>query len=153
MPGRSPVNVSKDFEELLGSLRSRGVKALVVGGYALAFHAKPRFTKDFDLWVETSEENIQKLLAALSDFGFGGIGLTRDDFAEPGRFVQLGFPPNRIDLMTSIPGLEFASAWENRVEDRFGEEAVFYLSRQDLIASKRAAGRLQDLADLEVLET
>lgn len=146
------MSVSKDFEELFRSLRSRGVRALVVGGYAFAFHAKPRFTKDIDVWIETSEENVERLLGALEDFGFGELGLTAEDFLQPGRFVQLGFPPNRIDLMTSVPGVEFEGAWERRVEDFYGGERVAYLGREDLIRSKRAAGRLQDLADLEVLE-
>lgn len=86
------MSVSKDFEELFALLNARGVKALVVGGYAFAYHAKPRHTKDIDIWVEPTRENVERLLLALEDFGFGGLGLKMEDFTEPGRFVQLGYP-------------------------------------------------------------
>lgn len=146
------MSVSKDFEELLASLNTHEVRALVVGGFAFAYHAKPRYTKDFDIWVDPSPANVERLLRALDDFGFGDVGLKAEDFLSPGRFVQLGYPPNRIDLMTSVPGVTFEEAWEGRVEDLFGETRVFYLGRTDLMRSKKAAGRPQDLADLDVLQ-
>lgn len=145
------MSVSKDFEELLGSLNAHEVRALVVGGFAFAYHARPRYTKDIDIWIDPSPENVERLLRALDDFGFGSVGLKPEDFSTPGRFVQLGFPPNRIDIMTSVPGVGFAEAWEGRVEDLYGETRVCYLGRTDLIRSKKAAGRPQDLADLDVL--
>ena len=153
MRGKLPENVSKDFEELLASLSSREVKALVVGGYAVAYHAKPRHTKDIDIWVEPEPENVQRLLNALNDFGFGSLDLKEEDFTEPGRIVQLGFPPNRIDLLTSIKGLNFEDAWQSRVEDSYGEAKVCYLGRDDLIRNKKAVGRPQDQADVAVLES
>jgi hypothetical protein len=153
MRGKLPENVSKDFEELLASLSSREVKALVVGGYAFAYHAKPRHTKDIDIWVEAEPENAQRLLSALNDFGFGSLDLKEEDFTEPGRIVQLGFPPNRIDLLTSLKGLNFEDAWQSRVEDSYGEAKVCYLGRDDLIRNKKAVGRPQDQADVAVLES
>ncbi len=153
MPGKSPESVSKDFEELLAFFGARKVRALIVGGYAFAYHARPRYTKDIDVWIEATRENAERLLKALNDFGFGSLGLSIEDFTKPGQIVQLGFPPNRIDLMTSIKGLTFGEAWEARIEDLFGSTTVCYLGRDDLIRSKRAAGRAQDQMDVEILES
>ena len=104
-------------------MRHRNVKALVVGGYAVAFHGQPRFTKDIDVFVEPSPENADRLLAALNDFGFGGLGLTVADFATPGKIVQLGVAPNRVDLLTTIDGVTFDDAWHGRVPGHYGKEA------------------------------
>lgn len=147
------MNLSKDFKELLALFGAHGVRALVVGGYAVAFHAKPRYTKDIDLWVDITPDNVERLLQALGDFGFGTLGLTPEDFARPGQFVQLGYPPNRIDLLTSIPGVAFEEAWERRVQESFDSVPVPFLGRDDLVRNKKAAGRFQDLADVELLET
>jgi hypothetical protein len=133
-------------------LNAQSVKALIVGGYAVAFHAKPRFTKDIDLLVEPSADNAQRLLRALSDFGFGAVDLAVDDFTTPGRVVQLGNAPNRVDLMTAIDGVSFADAWTGRVSGRFGAVPVFYIGKAELVRNKRATGRAQDLADVESLE-
>lgn len=143
--------VTKDFAELFACFNARGVKAVVVGGYALAFHAKPRFTKDIDVFVEPSPENAERLMAALGDFGFGNVGLTAGDFSSPGAIVQLGLPPNRIDLLTAIDGVSFPEAWEGRVAGTYGSHPVFYLGLEELRRNKRASGRAQDLADLEAL--
>lgn len=153
MSGKSPENVSKDFEELLVFLSARKVKALIVGGYAFSFHARPRYTKDIDIWIESTPENVQRLLQALDDFGFGSLGLQVEDLSEPGQIIQLGFPPNRIDLLTSIKGLSFEEAWQSRVEDFYGEARVSYLGMDDLIRNKKAVGRPQDQADVAVLES
>jgi hypothetical protein len=133
-------------------LNAQSVKALIVGGYAVAFHAKPRFTKDIDLLVEPNPDNAQRLLRALSDFGFGAVDLAVDDFTTPGRVVQLGIAPNRVDLMTAIDGVSFADAWTGRVSGRFGAVPVFYIGKAELVRNKRATGRAQDLADVEALE-
>lgn len=142
----------KDFEELLGLFESRGVRALVVGGYAVAFHGRPRFTKDIDLWVEPTAENAQRILDCLEEFGFGSVGLAVEDFSCPGQVVQLGYPPNRIDLMTSLAGVAFEEAWGGREQGPFGSKVVFYLGRSELLRNKRASGRPQDLVDVEDLE-
>ena len=143
--------MTKDFEELFACLRRRNVRALVVGGYAVAFHGQPRFTKDIDVFVEPSPENADRLLAALTDFGFGGLGLTASDFASPGKIVQLGVAPNRVDLLTMIDGVTFDEAWRGRVSGHYGGEAVDYIGRAELIRNKRASGRPQDLLDIEGL--
>lgn len=146
------MSVSKDFEELFACLNAHGVKALVVGAYAVAFHAKPRFTKDIDILVEPDPKNADRLIAALAAFGFGSVGLSAKDFAEPGRVVQLGYPPNRVDLITAIDGVDFDSAWRGRVAGRYGSAAVFYLGKAELIRNKVAAGRAQDQIDLATLQ-
>jgi hypothetical protein len=133
-------------------LSSRNVKAVIAGGHALAFHAKPRFTKDIDIFVEPSPANAKRLMRALDDFGFGDVGLTEEDFSAAGAIVQLGVAPNRIDLITAIDGVTFDEAWQGRVKGRFGSQEVFYLGKAELIQNKRASGRTQDLADLEWLE-
>ena len=133
-------------------MNRRGAKYLIAGAHALAYHAKPRFTKDFDVLVEPSADNARRVIEALADFGFGEVGITIDDLAAPGRIVQLGVAPNRIDLMTAIDGVSFEEAWEGRVTARYGAVSAFFLGRNELIRNKRAAGRPQDLVDLESLE-
>lgn len=142
---------NRDFEELFGCLRRRSVKALVVGAHAVAFHAKPRYTKDIDVLIEPSADNAERLLQALDDFGFGSLDLSVEDFSRPGRIVQLGMEPNRVDLITEIAGVSFAEAWRGRVAGRYGRQQVFYLGLEELKRAKRAAGRPQDLADLDWL--
>ena len=146
------MSVSKDFEELFECLNARGVKALIVGAYAVAFHGRPRFTKDIDVFVEPSRDNADRVVMALADFGFGSLGLTAADFEQPGRVVQLGYPPNRVDLLTAIDGVDFDAAWRGRAEGRYGATAVFYLGKEELIRNKSASGRPQDLVDLSLLQ-
>lgn len=146
------MRTSRDFEELFACLRRHDVKALVVGAHAVAFHAKPRHTKDIDVLVEPTEENAARLLRALEEFGFGGLGLTAGDFAREGRVVQLGYPPSRVDLITSIAGVTFEEAWAGRVSGRYGSAEVDFIGRAALIRAKRAAGRPQDEMDLAWLE-
>lgn len=145
------MNVSKDSEELFAYLNAHDVRFLIVGAYAVAFHARPRFTKDIDLLVEPSEENSLRILAALEDFGFGGLGLRSTDFSVSGQVIQLGYPPNRIDLLTAIDGVDFPTAWEGRAQGTYGAQAVNYLGRAELILNKQKVGRLQDQLDLEAL--
>lgn len=142
---------NRDFEELFACLRGRDVKALVVGAHAVAFHAKPRYTKDVDILVEPSPENAELLLLALEDFGFGSLDLTVEDFSHSGRIIQLGFEPNRVDFITSLGGVSFDEAWAGRVAGRYGNQPVMYLGLRELIAAKQSAGRPQDLADLDWL--
>jgi hypothetical protein len=144
-------NQKSDFEELFACLTARNVRFVVVGGHALAYHGRPRYTKALDVFVEPSPENAAHLLLALEDFGFGGLGLTAADFDKPGKVVQLGVAPNRVDLLTSIDGVPFYKTWGGRVVGRFGSESVPFLGRRELLANKRAVGRLQDLADIEAL--
>lgn len=142
---------SKDQREFLLLLRQHDVRALVVGAHALAFHAKPWYTKDIDIFVDASEENARRIVAAIDELGLGALGITAADLATEHRVVQLGVPPNRIDLMTSIDGLTFDDAWRSRVEGSFGGVPVSFIGKDDLIRNKAASGRAQDLADLELL--
>ncbi|HVS12286.1 MAG TPA: nucleotidyltransferase [Thermoanaerobaculia bacterium] len=144
----------RDFEEFLASCNARGVRYLVVGAHALAFHALPRATKDLDLYVDPSVENAERLLSAVHDF-FGGadIGFTVADVTELDTILQLGIAPVRIDLLSSIAGIEsFEQAWQRREDAAYGTIPTHYLSLEDLIAAKRSAGRDQDRSDLEHLE-
>lgn len=143
--------VTKDFEELFASFNSHSVKAVIVGAYALAFHAKPRYTKDIDILVEPSRENASRIIAALNDFGFGSVGITPADLERAGSVIQLGVPPNRVDLLTTIDGVSFDEAWRGRARGQYGGQEVFFLGREELIRNKRTCGRPQDLADLDML--
>lgn len=146
------MDVLKDFAELFDFFKKRKVKALVVGGYAFCFHARPRTTKDLDVFYEATDDNAERLLQALEDFGFGGLSVTLEELTAPGRILQLGYPPGRIDFLSSLRDVAFAEAWERRVEGHLGGTPVFYLGIEDLIRNKQAVGRLQDLADVEVLK-
>jgi hypothetical protein len=141
---------SNDFIDFLKLLAQHEVRALIIGAFAVAFHAKPRFTKDLDIFVDATPENADRLLRAIDDFGFGTLGLTINDFA-PGRITQFGYPPNRIDLVTSIDGVTFDQAWGSRVAGNYGGIEVWYIGRDDLIRNKAAAARPQDLVDLRTL--
>jgi len=145
------MRLPKDLREFVASLNSTGAEFLVVGGFALAFHGVPRYTGDIDLLVGTSAENARRLHQALAAFGFGSLGLSPEDFTRPGRVIQLGLPPNRIDLLTSIDGVDFEAAWRGRAPGELDGLPVQFIGREDLIQNKRAAGRTQDLADLEAL--
>jgi hypothetical protein len=144
------MNLSKELREFIALLNSTNVKYVVVGGHAVAFHGYPRFTGDIDFFVERSPENAAKLERVLTDFGFAEIGLKAADFLDPETVVQLGRPPNRIDILTSIDGVEFQEAWNSRIKTSVGAE-LFFISKQLLVQNKRATGRTQDLADVERL--
>jgi hypothetical protein len=146
------MRIQKDFKEFIELLNKNSVRYLIVGGYAFSFHAEPRFTKDIDFFVDGSEENAERLLNALAGFGFKNIGLEKDDFIKSENIVQLGVPPVRIDLMTSVTGLDFVAAWENRVTGSYGDTPAFYVSKADLIQNKMAVGRKQDLSDIDRLQ-
>jgi hypothetical protein len=144
--------VHSDFSDLLSTFNAHGVEYIVVGAHALAAHGHVRATKGLDVWVKPSAENAARVLAALTSFGAPLQDLSQQDLAGPGLIFQMGVPPVRIDVITSIDGVEFSDAWPDRIEARLGDVAVPVLSRHHLIANKKAAGRLQDLADVEWLE-
>ena len=124
---------------------------MVAGGYAVIHHSQPRYTKDIDIWLEPTPANARKLMRAFGIFGIPLIGVTEDDFANPGTQFNLGVSPCQIDLLTTIPGLDFDSAWPNRVTSDENGFPILYLGKADLIRAKQSAGRLQDLADIEEL--
>lgn len=144
--------LDEDLRELLALLIARRVDFLVAGGHAVAFHGYPRFTEDLDLFVRATPENGARILAALEAFGFGGLGLTVDDFTADDRVIQLGRAPNRVDLLTHLWGVDFDEAWSRRVEASLDSIPVAMLGRADLMRNKRATGRPQDLADVAALE-
>jgi predicted nucleotidyltransferase len=144
---------SQDYEEFIAALNAHGVRYLVIGAHAVAFHARPRATKDLDILLDPTPANARRALAALRDF-FGGADLayTVEDLTDPKWIIQLGVAPVRIDLLSDVPGCpSFEAAWENRVEARFGSVKAYYLGLDDLIQAKEAAGRAQDRADVRVL--
>jgi hypothetical protein len=145
------MEIQKDFKELLELLNAHKVEYVIVGGYALAFHGAPRFTGDIDLFVKPDPENATRILAALDEFGFGSLDLSQEDFTKPGHVVQLGVPPVRVDIMTSVTGLSWEKANASKVAGRYGDTPVWFLSREDFIANKRAVGRKKDAADIEAL--
>src|SRR5688572_25133314 len=143
---RPSVKLDKDLLELLELFRAKGVEFLVVGGHAVAFHGNPRLTEDLDLFVRPDRANGQRVVDALREFGFGSLDITAADFQADDRVIQLGRAPNRVDLLTRLYGVEFAGAWERRVAARLETVPVWMISREDLIANKRATGRTQDKA-------
>jgi len=145
------METQPDFRELLALFNARHVEYLIVGGYALAFHGAPRFTGDLDIFVQPDAVNAQRILTALAVFGFASVGLTPSGFERPDQVVQLGVPPVRIDLITSMTGVSWDEAWAGRVAGRYGDIPVYYIGREQFVANKRATGRTKDVADLEVL--
>jgi hypothetical protein len=143
---------TKDFEELFGVFLRSDVRFVVVGAHALALHARPRYTKDLDVLLEPSISNAERVVAALVEFGFGALGIGPSDFDEPGRIVQLGVPPNRIDLMTRIDGVTFEEVWDSRTYGAYGALSVPFIGYEALLRNKAASARPQDLADLETLK-
>jgi len=127
------------------------VDYVVVGAHALAFHGAPRFTGDLDVLVRPDPDNARRVLSALDEFGFGSLGLTAEDFAEPGNVVQLGVAPVRIDIITSLSGVSWDEVQSGRTTAEFGDQTVYYLGRQQLVLNKRAVGRKKDIADLEAI--
>ena len=146
------MRIEKDFKEFIGLLNENKVKYLVVGGFALAFYVEPRYTKDIDIFVEASEENSTRIIDALTAFGFGDIGLKEEDFQKPDQIIQLGYAPVRIDIITSIAGVTFDSAWKNKVEGKYGDIPCFFISKEDLILNKQKAARPQDITDVKKLK-
>ena len=145
------MELDKDFSEFVESFIEHDVRFMIVGGYALAAHGLPRATGDLDAWVWVDPANAQRIVAALRDFGFGQMEISESDFTRSDSVVQLGFPPYRIDILTSIDGVEFEEAWDRRLTVEIQGLSVPVIGRDDLIVNKRAAGRRQDLADVERL--
>lgn len=147
------MELSQDFKEFIESLNANRVRYLVVGGYAVAMHGHPRYTKDLDIWIDRTPANSKRMLRALNDFGFGSLGVKAADLEGFDRILQFGIPPNRIDVLTSILGVKFPACFKQRVVVEIGGVPVNFIDVENLKASKRAAGRLQDLADVEKLES
>jgi len=146
------MRLSNDLREFLELLNSRGVDYVIVGAHSLAFHARPRYTGDLDILVRATHENAVKIVDLLNQFGFSDTGFKESDFTESEQLIQLGRPPNRIDLLTSISGVPGDEAFATRMSAELDGIPVFVLSKDALIRNKRAVGRPQDLADLDTLK-
>lgn len=144
------MTVHPDYKEFVTSLNKNRVKYLIVGAHALGFHGIPRYTKDIDFWIDYSEKNILHFLKSLQDFFGTDFRLSKKNFKK-GTILQFGREPIRIDVLTSISGITFKRAWRNRIRSKYGPKPANYLSLNDLIHTKRSAGRKQDLIDLEKL--
>lgn len=142
-----------DFRDLLRELIAAEVRFLVVGAHALSVHGVPRATGDLDVWVHRSEQNAARIMTALAQFGapVHDLGIVAADFLKPDVVAQLGLPPYRIDLMTSITGVSFDEAWADRADGEIETVHVPVLGRKAFVLNKRATGRLKDQGDLESL--
>lgn len=145
------MELKNDFKELLALFNARRVEYLIVGAYALAHHGAPRFTGDIDIWVKPDGDNARRVLGALNEFGFGSVGLTEEDFSKPDKVVQLGVPPNRIDLMTSVSGVTWEEAEKEKASGTADDLSIPFIGRTQFVLNKRASGRTKDLADIEAL--
>ena len=145
------MELLKDFEDFIKILNQFEVDYMVVGGYALAFHGKPRHTGDLDIWINVSEQNASKMVKVLDEFGVGSLGLEKADFLKNGYVSQIGYPPLRIDILNSIDGVSFPEAYQNKQVLNINNFQINYIGLNDLIANKKASGRSQDLTDLKQL--
>lgn len=142
----------QDWSEFIDLLFAHQVRFLIVGAHALAANGRPRATQDLDIWVEPTAENANRICRALAEFGFTSLGNAQEEFAQPDRLATLGRIPLRIDVMTSIDGVEFGEAWNERIEAPFGRHAVAFLGRRLLVKNKLATGRVKDRLDIALLE-
>ncbi|MCQ9204946.1 MAG: nucleotidyltransferase family protein [Omnitrophica bacterium] len=139
----------KDFKELLKLFNKHKVEYVIVGAYALAFHGCPRYTGDLDILVKPDLSNAKKILKAIKDFGFESVSLNVEDLSSQGKVIQLGVPPIRIDILTSITGVSWKQISSNRLAGKYGNIGVYFIGKDELITNKRSIGRHKDLADLE----
>lgn len=145
------MEAQQDFKELLALFNAHKVEYIIVGGYALAFHGAPRTTGDIDILVKPDPRNAQRIVAALHEFGFQSVNLSQEDFENPEKVVQLGVPPVRVDIITSLSGVSWKDACAGKIKGRYGDVPVHYIGRRQFLSNKKAAGRKKDLADLEAL--
>ena len=142
------MSLPKDWKEFLLLLNSQGAEYVVVGAFALAFHAEPRFTGDLDLLIRRTPDNAKRVIDALQAFGFGSLEIDSEDLLSEGKVIQLGVRPNRIDLLNFLTGLDTEAVWRNRISGELDGVPVFYIDLQSFQKNKLAAGRDKDLEDL-----
>jgi hypothetical protein len=146
------MTISKDFEEFFELLNKNEVRYLIVGSYALSVHGKPRYTNDIDIFIRTDDENASKIKRILNDFGFDFSNIAIEDFTKPDQVIQLGYAPFRIDLLTSIDGVSFDEAWENKLTAKYGKQDIFFIGKNDFIKNKMSSGRKKDLDDIQLIK-
>lgn len=145
------MKTEKDYEDLLKLFNRHKVRYCVVGAFAVALYAIPRYTKDLDILIEPGLRNARRIIKALKSFGFGSLALQEEDFCREGCVIQLGYEPVRIDLLTSIGGVNFQEVWKNRKRIGYGGIRAAFIGKKELMKSKKASGRKQDKADLEMM--
>ena len=147
------MTLAKDFEDFVKLLNLHVVEYMVVGGYALAFHGKPRHTGDLDIWINISENNADRMLRVLKDFGLSAMGFKNEDFLKPGYISQIGYPPLRIDILNTIDGIEFNDAVKDMNQVEVEKDFIInFIGLNDFVKNKKATGRIQDLADIEEIK-
>ena len=144
--------LNPDFKEFFQLLNANDVRYMIVGGYAVAYHGYPRYTRDIEIWIWINTGNAEKVVKTLVDFGFESLGLQVSDFLEAETIVQLGYPPNRIDLIMGVPGVDFEECYAARVEEEIDSVLLSFIDLENLKKAKKTSGRLQDLADLDNLK-
>jgi len=145
--------LSQDFREFVELLIKNDVDYLVVGGYAVGVHGHPRYTGDLDIWLNPTQHNAKKIFKCVCEFGFGSLGLKESDFIKEGNIIQLGYPPLRIDLLTSIDGVVFEDCFENRKVVEIDGLVINFIGYRDLLQNKRSSGRPRDIDDIEHLQS
>lgn len=145
------MEIQRDYKELLELFNAHNVDYIIVGAYALAFHGAPRFTGDIDIFVKPDPTNAERILTVLKEFGFDSLDLDKSDFQHPDKVIQLGVPPVRVDLLTSLTHVSWQQAYSGRVEGTYGDLPVYFLGREEFLTNKKALGRKKDLADIEAL--
>lgn len=140
-----------DFIDFIELLNQHEVAYLIVGAHALAYHGRPRHTGDLDIWIKPSTENAARMVIVLSDFGFGSLGLTEQDFLKENYVTQLGYPPLRIDILNAISGVEFNEAFSNRIIADVDDLTINFINIPEFIKNKEATGRAKDLGDIASL--
>ena len=145
------MKTEKDFEELLKLFNKNKVRYCIVGAYAVAFYAQPRYTKDMDILVEPDKDNARRIIKSLAEFGFKSLTLKEKDFIRKGKIIQLGYEPIRIDLITSIDGCDFKEAWKNKAIGAYGKQKALFIGLNELIKNKKKSAREQDNVDISIL--
>ncbi|MDP2645830.1 MAG: hypothetical protein Q8P24_12895 [Desulfobacterales bacterium] len=146
------IEFPADFKEFLQLLNSKKIEYLVIGGYAVGYHGYPRATGDMDIWIATNEQNAVRMVEALKEFGFDPPELQKELFLEKQKVIRMGLPPMRLEILTSIDGVDFKTCFNNRITEDLGDVKVNFISKGDLLINKRASGRPQDLVDFDKLQ-
>ena len=144
------TTLPRDFKEFIELLNKNNVRYIVIGGYAVVYHGYVRSSNDIDIWIDIREDNIKKLIKVLDEFGFSSLNIKETDFL-PNQIIQLGYPPNRIDLITTPAGIEFETCYESKEQVSIDDTAVNIIDLENLIKAKKASNRTRDLADIEEL--
>jgi len=143
------MNFPQDFKEFIELLNAQKVKYLIIGGYAVGFHSRPKFTNDIDIWIENSLTNAKKVLRVLEDFGFSSLDIQIEDLTDPDKVIQLGYAPVRIDIITGLCGVDFTNAYDEKITGNYLGVKTYFISKKHLIKSKVKAGRKKDIYDIE----